>query len=231
MNNKIRIVFFLVLFFQVALAQEKMDSVFAHLNLTFRDKPLELNKEYVSENKDTLQLTVFKFYISNLKLEYADKTTYSEPDSYYLIDIENPNSCKIPIEKTTGKTISKVSFSVGIDSLTSVSGALEGDLDPTKGMYWAWQSGYINMKLEGRSSSCKTRKNEFQFHIGGYMKPNYAMRKVILEPKKSNFTVEINVDVAELFSQLELSKINSVMVPGTQAMQIANYSVTMFKTE
>ncbi len=231
MNNKIRIVFFLVLFFQVALAQEKMDSVFAHLNLTFRGKPLELNKEYVSENKDTLQLTVFKFYISNLKLEYADKTTYSEPDSYYLIDIENPNSCKIPIEKTTGKTISKVSFSVGIDSLTSVSGALEGDLDPTKGMYWAWQSGYINMKLEGRSSSCKTRKNEFQFHIGGYRKPNYAMREVVLEPKKSNFTVEINVDVAELFSKLELSKINSVMVPGTQAMQIADYSVTMFKTK
>ena len=65
MNNKTRIVFFLVLFFQVALAQEKMDIVFAHLNLTFRDKPLELNKEYVSENKDTLQLTGFKFYISN----------------------------------------------------------------------------------------------------------------------------------------------------------------------
>lgn len=231
MNNKTRIVFFLVLFFQVALAQEKMDIVFAHLNLTFRDKPLELNKEYVSENKDTLQLTGFKFYISNLKLEYADKTTYSEPDSYYLIDIENPNSCKIPIKKTTSKTISKVSFSVGIDSLTSVSGALEGDLDPTKGMYWAWQSGYINMKLEGRSSSCKTRKNEFQFHIGGYMKPNYAMREVVLEPKKSNFIDEINVDVAELFSKLELSKINSVMVPGTQAMQIADYSVTMFKTK
>ena len=138
---------------------------------------------------------------------------------------------KFQLKNTTSKTISKVSFSVGIDSLTSVSGALEGDLDPTKGMYWAWQSGYINMKLEGRSSSCKTRKNEFQFHIGGYMKPNYAMRKVILEPKKSNFTVEINVDVAELFSKLELSKINSVMVPGTQAMQIADYSVTMFKTK
>jgi hypothetical protein len=231
MNNKIRIVFFLVLFFQVALAQEKKDSVFANLNLTFQDKPLELNKEYVSGNKDTLQLTVFKFYISNLKLEYADKTTYSEPEIYHLIDIENPNSCKIPIENIADKAISRVSFSIGVDSLASVSGALEGDLDPTRGMYWAWQSGYINMKLEGRSSSCKTRKNEFQFHIGGYMKPNYAMRKVVLEPKKSNSTVKIDVDVAALFSQLELSKINSVMVPCTKAMQIANYSVTMFKTE
>ena len=221
----------MILFFHLALAQEKKDSVFANLNLTFQDKPLELNKEYVSGNKDTLQLTVFKFYISNLKLEYTDKTTYSEPEIYHLIDIENPNSCKIPIENIADKAISRVSFSIGVDSLASVSGALEGDLDPTRGMYWAWQSGYINMKLEGRSSSCKTRKNEFQFHIGGYMKPNYAMRKVVLEPKKSNSTVKIDVDVAQLFSQLELSKINSVMVPGTKAMQIANYSVTMFKTE
>jgi hypothetical protein len=220
----------LFLFFQVALAQEKKDSIFVNLNLTFRDKPLELKKEYVSGNKDTLQITVFKFYISNLKLEYSDKTTYSEPDSYHLIDIEIPNSCRIPIEKIADKVISKVSFSVGIDSLASVSGALEGDLDPTKGMYWAWQSGYVNMKLEGRSSSCKMRKNEFQFHIGGYMKPNYAMRKVVLEPKKPNSTVEINVDVAALFSQLELSKINSVMIPSTQAMQIADYSITMFIT-
>jgi len=215
----------------VALAQEKKDNVFANLNLTFREKPLELNKEYVSGNKDTLQITVFKFYISNLKLQYTDKTTYSEPDRYHLIDIENPNSCKIPIEKITDKTISKVSFSIGVDSTASVSGALEGDLDPTKGMYWAWQSGYINMKLEGKSSSCKTRKNEFQFHIGGYMKPNYAMRKVVLEPKNPNSTVEINVDMEELFSQLELSKINSVMIPGTKAMQIADYSVTMFKID
>ena len=137
----------------------------------------------------------------------------------------------IKLKQDNNKHIKSLKFNIGVDSLANVSGALKGDLDPVNGMYWAWQSGYINMKLEGRSSSCKTRKNEFQFHIGGYMKPNYAMRKVILEPKKSNFTVEINVDVAELFSKLELSKINSVMVPGTKAMQIANYSVTMFKTE
>ena len=201
------------------------------INLKFGVKPLELNKYYISKNQDTLQINLLKFYISKIQIQYSDKTIDSQTNSYHLIDIENPNSCKIPIEKITDKTISKVSFSIGVDSTASISGALEGDLDPTKGMYWAWQSGYINMKLEGKSSSCKTRKNEFQFHIGGYMKPNYAMRKVVLEPKKSNSTVEINVDVAALFSQLELSKINSVMVPGNQAMQIADYSVTMFKTK
>ena len=58
---------------------------------------------------------------------------------------------------------SKLKFQLGIDSLTNVSGAMGGDLDPTKGMYWTWQSGYINMKIEGKSNSCKTRKNQFQF--------------------------------------------------------------------
>ena len=229
MNNKIRIVFFLVLFFQVALAQEKMDSVFAHLNLTFRDKPLELNKEYVSENKDTLQLTGFKFYISNLKLEYADKTTYSEPDSYYLIDIENPNSCKIPIEKTTGKTISKVSFSVGIDSLTSVSGALEGDLDPTKGMYWAWQSGYINFKMEGTSPICETRKHKFQFHLGGYMKPFYAMQSITLPISLvEDNTVQINFNIAPIFNSISLKDTYSIMIPCREALELSKIVAKLF---
>ena len=229
MNNKIRIVFFLVLFFQVALAQEKMDIVFAHLNLTFRDKPLELNKEYVSENKDTLQLTGFKFYISNLKLEYADKTTYSEPDSYYLIDIENPNSCKIPIEKTTGKTISKVSFSVGIDSLTSVSGALEGDLDPTKGMYWAWQSGYINFKMEGTSPICETRKHKFQFHLGGYMKPFYAMQSITLPISLvEDNTVQINFNIAPIFNSISLKDTYSIMIPCREALELSKIVAKLF---
>ena len=106
---------------------------------------------------------------------------------------------------------------------------MAGDLDPTKGMYWAWQSGYINMKMEGKSSSCKTRKNEFQFHIGGYMKPNYAMRKVELVSKNQN--LNITIDVAEFFSELKLSETNSIMIPGKKAMKLADYSIKMFKIE
>lgn len=226
MGSKSIIGVFVILFFKVALAQEKKDSINMHLNLTFREKPLELNKEYFSENKDSLQITAFKFYISNLKLEYSDKTKYSEPNSYHLIDIENPNSLRFPIAKTSNKAISKVTFSIGLDSLTSVSGAMSGDLDPTKGMYWAWQSGFINMKIEGKSSSCKTRKNTFQFHIGGYMTPNYAIRTIELKPINPN--LEINVDVAELFKNIKLADNNSIMVPGVKAMELANKATKMF---
>ena len=93
-------------------------------------------------------------------------------------------------------------------------------------MYWAWQSGYINFKIEGKSSSCKTRNNAFQFHVGGYLKPNYAIRTIELETKNSNF--EINVDLAELFNVIKLSEINSIMIPGSKAMDIADKAKLMF---
>lgn len=210
----------------MATAQEKKDSLFLHLNLKFKTEQLERNKNYFSESKDTLQINVFRFYISNIKLYISDSTTFSEENSYHLVDIENPNSLRIPIAKKYGKSISKLTFSVGVDSLASVSGAMSGDLDPTKGMYWTWQSGFINMKIEGKSSSCKTRKNAFQFHIGGYMKPNYAIRTIELKPLNSN--LEFNVDIAEFFKDIKLSENNSIMIPGSKAMELADKTIGMF---
>ena len=96
-------------------------------------------------------------------------------------------------------------------------------------MYWAWQSGYVNLKIQGKSSSCKTRKNEFQFHIGGYMKPNYAIRRIELVPKNQN--LDLIIDIAEFFFKIELSETNSIMIPSKKAMELADISIKMFKTE
>jgi len=220
-----------LLFLQGVLAQKDKDSLIMNLHLKFGEQNLDLGKKYVSKNSDTLSIDLFKFYLSNIQIQYADKTIFNEDNSYHLVDIGSPNSLRIPICKLKNKTIESVIFTIGIDSLTSVSGALSGDLDPTKGMYWAWQSGYINMKMEGKSSSCKTRKNEFQFHIGGYLKPNYAMRKVILQSFSVVSNLDILVDVSVLFAKISLSETNSIMIPGKLAMEIADFSSKMFKLE
>jgi hypothetical protein len=227
MKNKFFIELLLLIFFQIATAQEKKDTLFLRLNLKFKNEELERNKQYISELKDTLQIDVFRFYISNIKLHFSDSTTFSEVNSYHLVDIEDQNSLRIPIAKKFEKVISEITFSIGVDSLASVSGAMSGDLDPTKGMYWAWQSGFINMKIEGSSSSCKTRKNRFQFHIGGYLKPNYAVRSIELKPINSN--LDFVVDSAELFKYIKLSENNSIMIPGLKAMELADKSFEMFK--
>ncbi len=217
------------LFFQSVAAQKEKDSLVIKLLPTFRENPLKLNKKYLSENKDSVQISQFKFYISDLQITFSDNSVFTKNERYNLIDIENPKSLRLPLCKQNGKVVTRIVFNIGIDSTTSVSGALAGDLDPTKGMYWAWQSGYINMKMEGKSASCKTRKNEFQFHIGGYMQPFYAIRKVDLYPISQS--LDVTVDVAEIFSKLYFSETNSIMIPSKKAMQLADYSVNMFKTE
>ena len=230
MNKKGIHIVFLFLFCLKVFSQSKSDSLAVNFHLEFNKFSLELNKKYVSASKDTLTFETFRCYISNIQIQYEDNSIFTQKDSYHLLDLENPNSFQIPITKMSDKLISKITFNIGIDSLTSNSGALTGDLDPAKGMYWAWQSGYINMKIEGKSSSCKTRNNEFQFHIGGYLQPNYSMRKVEIN-YNSNNNVNIGIDLKDFFLNINLSQTNSVMIPGKLAMELANDSVKMFHLE
>ena len=36
---------------------------------------------------DTLNFTTFKYYVSNFKLKKADGTWYTQPESYFLVDL------------------------------------------------------------------------------------------------------------------------------------------------
>lgn len=228
---KFIVIVYTFFFVTIASAQNKKDSLCLKFNLKWDNEILELNKIYHSKT-ETLQLTAFKFYVSEVKIEFEDSSFIIEKNSFHLIDIENLKSFRIPICEKINKKIIKVIFNIGIDKETNTSGALSGDLDPTKGMYWAWQSGYINMKIEGKSSEAKTRNNEFQFHIGGYVEPYYAMRKIeINATSNENTDFVINVDASKFFQAIDLSKENSVMIPGLKAMKLSDYSKEMFTTK
>lgn len=226
-------VFFMFLFSFGIDAQIKRDSLVMQIQFKYGASPLERNKKYMTK-ADTLEIETFKFYLSNIEIEFDDQSKIKPKNNYYLIDWDNPKSFLIPIAKSQNKIISKVTFNIGVDSTASVSGALAGDLDPINGMYWAWQSGYINMKIEGKSNSCKTRKNQFQFHLGGYLKPNYALRKIEIPIQKNqipNGAINIIVDIGHLFSEISLKETNSIMIPGKAAMEIADLSAKIFSVE
>ncbi len=192
--------------------------------LTFNSKPLELNQSYVTVNKDTILIETVKFYLSNFKIEFQNGTTYKEKNSYHLIDYEEPETLQFELEKINSK-IKSVSFDIGVDSLANVSGAMSNDLDATKGMYWSWQSGFINLKIEGKSASCKTRKNKFQFHIGGYQKNTATLRNIVLffdATHKDDSILNLNYDLSKLFESINLKELSTVMIPGNEAVKIAN---------
>lgn len=210
-------------------AQAQSDSLVIRFEMEFDKLPFELHKKYVSQTKDTLSVETFKCYISNIKIQYQDASSLAIKNRYYLLDLEHPETFKVPLTPKGNQHITTLTFDIGIDSLTASSGAMDGALDPIKGMYWAWQSGYINTKIEGKSSSCKTRNNEFKFHIGGYREPYYAKRTLSFDiNRKSSKDIIIGIDFNRFFSSLKLQETNSVMIPGKQALQLADYCSKMF---
>jgi hypothetical protein len=233
MQIKNLFILLLLLPFQL-VAQQSVDGLTLKINPVFNGKTLRLDQKYISGKQDTLTLDVVKFYVSAIEIKYKDNHVASKKNSFHLIDVSHPESLLINLDRLQYQEIRSIKFNLGIDSLTSVSGALNKDLDAANGMYWAWQSGYINMKIEGESSSCKTRKNKFHFHIGGYTNPNYAMRTIeILVPSTTNpnKTLQLNVDLSKLFAELELKEINSIMIPGKEAIKIADIAKKMFTLE
>lgn len=201
--------------------------------------PLILNDRlYRTPNGDSLYVDVLRFYLTSVQLVGNAKTRrFVEKDSYHLFDAKETGGHTIALNNVPAGRYDSLCFFVGTDSLTNVSGAMGGDLDPTKGMYWAWNSGYINVKLEGRSKSCKTRHNVFEFHIGGYMPPHQTVRRVVLPLKKiairenGTTNVRLVVDLEKFFSQIRLAETNMVMIPSKQAAQLADWFTTVFKLE
>ncbi len=230
---KLRCVFILLIFaFKsfLALAQtEQKTSIVFHP--MFGNSILTPNNLFYTLSKgDSIQIEAFKFYISAIELLKDDKIVWKEENSFHLIDFADDKSLTIVIAGASNIIYNTIRFNLGIDSLTNVSGAMGGDLDPTKGMYWTWQSGYVNLKLEGRSNVCKSRNNAFQFHLGGYQYPFNALQKVILKVEE-NKKVDIVLDIKNFIESIDLSQQNQIMSPSKQAVSLSEKAVEIFRVE
>lgn len=199
----------------------------------FGDADLVLEKtKYVNAAGDTILFERFRFYLSSIELVFSDGQIYRETDSYHLVDAEEAGTLNILLKGVPKGRLVKIKFNIGVDSVKSVSGAMRGDLDPRHGMYWAWNSGYINAKLEGRSKSCRTHENRFEFHIGGYAFPENALRTAELSVAEKNLEgneIRLSADASVWFNDISLKTKNGVMIPGKEAMAMADNYLKMFK--
>ena len=191
-------------------------------SFTFGGEKIVPGKVYYSSDLgDSLVFENIRLYISNVRFMKGKKQITISTRPYQLIDVSVPSSTKMPINNPGQLTFDGLNIDLGIDSATNVSGALEGDLDPTKGMYWTWQSGYINFKLEGTSNACPARNHFFQFHVGGYQHPFSALQHIMLHRSgMQDKTVEIAID--RLLKEVDIRNQYQVMRPGKEAIKIAN---------
>jgi len=102
-------------------------------------------------------------------------------------------------------------------------------------MYWAWNTGYINAKLTGHSTACKTLHQEFGFHIGGYLSPYQTARKVVIRipalrvKTNAQQTLTLTYDLGNWFTKTDLSQTNTISTPGKAAVEMADQYKDMFQ--
>jgi hypothetical protein len=211
--------------FVLIMLFSKADSIAQSLSIDFHatGKNLISPKSEISfkiNEIDSVKISEFRFYISKVSFWKSNMQIWKEEESYHLIDLLDDSSNKIKLEIPDEMVFDKVEFYLGIDSLTNVSGAMGGDLDPTRGMYWTWQNGYINAKIEGTSNLCKSRKNEFQFHLGGYMPPFQCVQKIEMNIDRYEH-IQIGINVETMIEAFDLSKQTKIMSPSLNAVEVS----------
>ena len=198
-------------------SSEKIDVL---IQLNYNNEKIVLNKSYQNNYADNFSINKLQFYISDLRFYSQNKEVLEYHKKYILIDIENENSLKISIPSNL--MFDQVLFNIGIDEETNKTGAKGGDLDPIHGMYWTWNSGYINFKLEGLYNN----NNEFMFHIGGFMKPYNTLQKVkINKAKEHNNKLELNFD--RFLNSLDFN-LDKILSPGKNALKSSNMLAKSF---
>ncbi|HTB06757.1 MAG TPA: MbnP family protein [Bacteroidia bacterium] len=207
-----------------------------HFNNYVGNEILELDSTtYKNALGQTYTVSKFKYYIGNISLKNKNGKEFNSSE-YFLVNEEDPPSKQITLANVPDGDYTSISFMLGVDSMHNCSGAQEGALDPINAMFWAWNTGYIFLKMEGKSSLSKSPGNLLEFHIGGYKAPYNCIRTITLTLSKNTIvgdksaSINIKTDLSELFKTptiIDFSKLSSV-TDFHNATTIANNYSDMF---
>jgi hypothetical protein len=171
----------------------------------FGKDALKLEEPYVSLHGDSLELTRFVYYLSNIELTGKSGRVWKQPESYHLLEVgEGDQSIfEIVLKDVPAGEYRALSFAVGVDSVRNHSGKQVGALDTDNGMFWMWETGYVFLKAEGFFLRSSGEKKAMVYHIG---RDNcYQRSSLKISPKKavvnkgSVTTLEVVADARLLF--------------------------------
>ncbi len=196
---------------------------------------------YTNASGNTFNVTMYRYYISNIKLTKSDNSVWIQPNSYYLIDHSVPLSTIINIPNVPFGNYKSMEFMIGVDSVKNLTPGT-GALDPANGMVWIWNQGYIMAKMEGTSPQSTASGNNLVFHVGGYS-GQYKVQKTV-SPSfngdsaivSTSITPKIHLanDLLQWFESpttIDFSTTNTVHMPGSSAKTIADNYADMFSVE
>lgn len=177
---------------------------------------------------DTITFDFLNYYITNVKLTKADGSEWIQPNSYHLVKLNAGALATLTLNDIPEGDYTSITYTIGVDSARNVSGAQEGALAPSQGMFWSWNTGYIFVKAEGRSP--QAANGTFKYHLGGLSGANNAIRTTTLNFGGGSLRVRNNalpsvhlyVNVARFWhGGILLSSMSNVHMPGANASTLA----------
>ena len=192
---------------------------------TWNKKALELEHVYLNQNNDSISFSTLKIYFSDFRFKDKISGRITSIDTLIFYDLADSSTHSF-FNDLNLSNYECVAFTLGLDSSKNVSGELENAYDPLLGMYWAWNTGYINLKIMGESSAVPTNSHEFEFHLGGYRSP-FATAQTIQIDLNDQY---IYFDLEKLFSEsINLTKNHHIMMPCKDAFLISQGLSACFK--
>ncbi len=198
----------------------------------FNSIPIKPNQSvFLPSLGDSILIDDLRFYISDAQFISPDGSINPFSKRHFLCDFQNPESLKLPCPPILSNESGVVLlFQIGIDSTTNSSGALGQDLDPVNGMYWTWNSGYINVKIQGQSPKCPARNHQFEFHLGGYLFPNNALT-TFQHRITAGKDIYINIDLKPFFAAIDIQKEFQIMSPSKRTVELSHLFSSCFQLQ
>ena len=197
------------------------------------DKMFSFDSSYINQTGETFTITKCLFYVSNFSITYKTGKRIRIPNSYFLINLSDPLSSLIRLP-VPANNVSAIDFLLGVDSAKNTGGIQRGVLDPARGMFWTWNTGYVMAKMEGVSPVANMPGHKFSYHIGGYSKGQQVTKSISL-PVTSKFNdekpIDITADLLRWFNgplPISIAAHPSCHSPGQLARQISGNYQYMF---
>ncbi len=212
---------------------------------TVHGQPLRLLEQYKNPFGEKFELSIFRFYAGKITCSSKGRILKKifRISDYHLVDFSDSSTSSIKL-RLPGGEYDEIQFQLGIDSADQVRGAQSGALDPLKGMFWTWNSGYISFKIEGKSPESNEPEHAIAYHIGGYRSPNIAVGtvKCFISGHKSfhlnddrAIRLNIPIELDRFFNgptPVHIRDLPSCAIPGELAHQLfENFSSLFDKIE
>jgi len=149
--------FLLFLWSLISGVAEGQSAVVVYHQVKLGEVQVLLGEWQKSDSNVSVRIDKLRWYVS---LPPAGK----KGSKAWLLDLADSASLDQQMSRPVNN---KISLLFGIDSTIQVGGVGTGALDPLLGMYWTWQTGYVQWKMEG-AIRVDGVESPLELHLGGF---------------------------------------------------------------